>query len=151
VACGTPLRTTGPCPTSTDQIGILLSTLREARFADNTVVIGCWRKSMATCSCERGPFGTKMNFFEPACRIPPSSFNAPGTGFAPPASSGIGPPFLTFLPTLAEIANGGSAPTYAAPNRWPEPVAHLCRVAPGPGRSPSVSISRRVPSLPFWS
>src|SRR3984893_928387 len=92
-----------------DQIGILLSTLREARFSDNTVVMVL--ADHGDMLGERGLW-YKMNFFEPACRIP-LIVHAPGR-FAPRRvveSASL----LDVLPTLAEIANGGAAPLYAAP------------------------------------
>ena len=92
-----------------DQIGILLSTLREARFSDNTVVMVL--ADHGDMLGERGLW-YKMNFFEPACRIP-LIVHAPGR-FAPRRVAESAS-LLDVLPTLAEIANGGSAPTYAAP------------------------------------
>ena len=92
-----------------DQIGILLSTLREARFADNTVVMVL--ADHGDMLGERGLW-YKMNFFEPACRIP-LIVHAPGR-FAPRRVAESAS-LLDVLPTLAEIANGGSAPAYAAP------------------------------------
>jgi choline-sulfatase len=92
-----------------DQIGILLSTLREARFSDNTVVMVL--ADHGDMLGERGLW-YKMNFFEPACRIP-LIVHAPGR-FAPRRVAESAS-LLDVLPTLAEIANGGSAPIYAAP------------------------------------
>jgi choline-sulfatase len=92
-----------------DQIGNLLNTLREARFADNTIVM--LLADHGDMLGERGLW-YKMSFFEGACRIP-LIVHAPER-FAPrrvaePAS------LLDVLPTLAEIANEGKAPRYAAP------------------------------------
>jgi choline-sulfatase len=92
-----------------DQIGILLSTLREARFTDNTIIMVL--ADHGDMLGERGLW-YKMNFFEPACRIP-LIVHAPGR-FAPrrvPESASL----LDVLPTLTEIAHGGTAPSYAAP------------------------------------
>ncbi|HVW69291.1 MAG TPA: choline-sulfatase [Steroidobacteraceae bacterium] len=92
-----------------DQIGTLLETLREARFADNTIIL--LLADHGDMLGERGLW-YKMNFFEPACRIP-LIVHAPGR-FAPrrvPESASL----LDILPTLAEIAHGGCAPEYAAP------------------------------------
>ena len=92
-----------------DQIGTLLSTLREARFADDTIVM--LLADHGDMLGERGLW-YKMSFFEPACRIP-FIVHAPGRFAARrvPESASL----LDVLPTLAEIANGGTAPHYAAP------------------------------------
>jgi len=92
-----------------DQVGILLSTLREARFADNTIVM--LFADHGDMLGERGLW-YKMNFFEPACRIP-LIVHAPGR-FTPrrvlePAS------LLDLLPTLVELGLDGKPPSYAAP------------------------------------
>ena len=50
-----------------DQIGVLLATLADARFADNTVVM--LLADHGDMLGERGLW-YKMSFFEPACRIP---------------------------------------------------------------------------------
>ncbi len=92
-----------------DQIGILLNTLREARFADNTIVMVL--ADHGDMLGERGLW-YKMSFFEPACRIP-LIVHAPGR-FAPRRIAESAS-LLDVLPTLAEIANGGTAPAYAAP------------------------------------
>jgi choline-sulfatase len=92
-----------------DQVGALVSALREARFADNTVIM--LLADHGDMLGERGLW-YKMNFFEPACRIP-LIVHAPGR-FAPHRvleSASL----LDILPTLAELAHGGAAPTYAAP------------------------------------
>jgi choline-sulfatase len=93
-----------------DQVGVLLSTLREARFGDNTVVM--LLADHGDMLGERGLW-YKMSFFEPACRIP-LIVHAPGR-FAPRRvleSASL----LDLLPTLAELAaQGGKAPEYAAP------------------------------------
>jgi choline-sulfatase len=91
-----------------DQVGVLLSTLREARFADNTVVM--LLADHGDMLGERGLW-YKMNFFEPACRIP-LIVHAPGR-FAPRRvleSASL----LDLLPTLVELAQGGQPPSYAA-------------------------------------
>ena len=92
-----------------DQVGVLLSTLREARFADNTIVM--LFADHGDMLGERGLW-YKMNFYEPACRIP-LIVHAPGR-FAPrrvlEAAS-----LLDLLPTLVELGLDGKAPSYAAP------------------------------------
>jgi choline-sulfatase len=50
-----------------DQVGVLLAALADARFADNTIVI--LLADHGDMLGERGLW-YKMNFFEPACRIP---------------------------------------------------------------------------------
>jgi choline-sulfatase len=92
-----------------DQIGNLLSTLREARFADDTIVMVL--ADHGDMLGERGLW-YKMSFFEGACRIP-LIVHAPGR-FAPRRVTESAS-LLDVLPTLAEIANGGKAPPYAAP------------------------------------
>src|SRR5260370_37838645 len=92
-----------------DQIGILLSTLREARFSDNTVVMVL--ADHGDMLGERGLW-YKMNFFEPACRIP-LIVHAPGR-FAPRRVAGSAS-LLDLLPTFAALANNGVEPEYAAP------------------------------------
>ena len=92
-----------------DQVGTLVNALREARFADNTVIL--LLADHGDMLGERGLW-YKMNFFEPACTVP-LIVHAPGR-FTPHrvAESAA---LLDVLPTLAELANGGSAPDYAAP------------------------------------
>ena len=109
-----------------DQVGTLVSTLREARFADNTVVM--LLADHGDMLGERGLW-YKMNFFEPACRIP-LIVHAPGR-FAPHRvleSASL----LDILPTMAELAQDGSAPTYAAPIGGRSLLPAL-KGAPGPG------------------
>src|ERR1700722_7975918 len=92
-----------------DQIGSLLNTLRAARLADNTVVM--LLADHGDMLGERGLW-YKMSFFEGACRIP-LIVHAPQR-FAPRRVAESAS-LLDVLPTLAEIANGGQAPQYAAP------------------------------------
>jgi choline-sulfatase len=92
-----------------DQIGVLINTLKETRFSANTVIL--LLADHGDMLGERGLW-YKMNFFEPACRIP-LIVHAPGRFAArrveEPAS------LLDLLPTLAELTNGGTPPPYAAP------------------------------------
>jgi choline-sulfatase len=92
-----------------DQVGTLVNALREAKFADNTVIL--LLADHGDMLGERGLW-YKMNFFEPACTIP-LVVHAPGR-FAPHRVAESAS-LLDVLPTLAELANGGSAPDYAAP------------------------------------
>jgi choline-sulfatase len=92
-----------------DQVGTLLSTLEEAGFAGNTVVM--LFADHGDMLGERGLW-YKMSFFEPACRIP-LIVHAPGR-FAPHRvleSASL----LDLLPTLVELGSPGEAPSYAAP------------------------------------
>jgi choline-sulfatase len=91
-----------------DQIGVMLATLQETGFADDTVVLVL--SDHGDMLGERGLW-YKMNFFEPACRIP-LIVHAPGR-FAPrrvPASASL----VDILPTLCELA-GDHAARYATP------------------------------------
>jgi choline-sulfatase len=92
-----------------DQIGTLMTTLRETRLDAATIV--CVLADHGDMLGERGLW-YKMSFFEPACRIP-LIVRAPGR-FAPrrienPAS------MLDVLPTLVAIAHGGHPAPLAAP------------------------------------
>jgi len=92
-----------------DQIGTLIFTLKEAKLDANTIVVVL--ADHGDMLGERGLW-YKMNFFEPACRIP-LIVHAPGRfesrRVASPAS------LLDLLPTFAALAHGGAPPTYAAP------------------------------------
>jgi choline-sulfatase len=101
-----------------DQVGALMSTLREARFAEDTIVL--LLADHGDMLGERGLW-YKMNFFEPACRIP-LIVHAPAR-FAPrrvPTSASL----VDVLPTLSELA-GGSATDYATPLDGTSLVAQL--------------------------
>lgn len=92
-----------------DQIGLLLGTLRQTRQDQDTVILVL--ADHGDMLGERGLW-YKMSFFEPACRIP-LIVHAPGR-FAPrrvtsPAS------LLDVLPTLAQLASDGKAPSPAVP------------------------------------
>jgi choline-sulfatase len=93
-----------------DQVGVLMSTLKQARFDENTVVL--LLADHGDMLGERGLW-YKMSFFEPACRIP-LIVHAPGR-FKPhrvPAPASL----LDILPTLAELARtSADTATYAAP------------------------------------
>jgi choline-sulfatase len=91
-----------------DQIGVLLGALADAQFADNTIVL--LLADHGDMLGERGLW-YKMNFFEPACRIPlivhaPARFTA--RRVAESAS------LVDILPTLCELAGYG-ANTYVTP------------------------------------
>ena len=91
-----------------DQIGRLVSTLREATLDANTVILLI--ADHGDMLGERGLW-YKMSFYEPACRIP-LIVHAPGR-FAPRRVAAHAS-LLDLLPTLAEIAGDGKAPSYAA-------------------------------------
>jgi choline-sulfatase len=85
-----------------DQIGLLMSTLADARLADDTIVL--LLADHGDMLGERGLW-YKMNFFEPACRIPlvvyaPQRFAA--TRVKQSAS------LVDVLPTLCELAGEGA-------------------------------------------
>ena len=92
-----------------DQIGSLVATLKEVALDANTVTVVL--ADHGDMLGERGLW-YKMNFFEPAARIPlivhsPGRFAA--RRVAAPAS------LLDLLPTFATLAYNGAAPAYAAP------------------------------------
>jgi len=91
-----------------DQIGVLLAALAEARFAANTVVI--LLADHGDMLGERGLW-YKMNFFEPACRIP-LIVHAPALFGASRVQTSAS--LVDILPTLSELA--GVAPAdFATP------------------------------------
>jgi len=91
-----------------DQIGVLLSTLADARFADNTIVLVL--ADHGDMLGERGLW-YKMNFFEPACRIP-LIVHAPGRFAARRVVNSAS--LVDILPTLCELA-GDKPMNYATP------------------------------------
>jgi len=91
-----------------DQIGVLLAALADARFADDTIVM--LLADHGDMLGERGLW-YKMNFFEPACRIP-LIVHAPGR--FPARRVAHSASLVDILPTLCELA--GIAPSsYATP------------------------------------
>jgi len=91
-----------------EQIGTLLGALADARFAADTIVL--LLADHGDMLGERGLW-YKMNFFEPACRIP-LIVQAPGR-FAPRRVA-TSASLVDVLPTLCELAGGG-ATDYATP------------------------------------
>ncbi len=92
-----------------DQIGAVLTALRQARLEDETVIVLI--ADHGDMLGERGLW-YKMSFFEPACRIPLIVY-APWR-FAPrrvsePAS------LVDLLPTFVALAHGDKPPSYATP------------------------------------
>jgi choline-sulfatase len=91
-----------------DQVGSLITALREARFDENTIVL--LLADHGDMLGERGLW-YKMNFFEPACRIP-LIVHAPGR-FPRHRVAGTAS-LVDVLPTLCELA-GEEATRYATP------------------------------------
>jgi choline-sulfatase len=91
-----------------EQIGTLLAALADARFADNTIVLLI--ADHGDMLGERGLW-YKMNFFEPACRIP-MIVHAPAR-FRPRRVANSAS-LVDLLPTLCELA-GVTPADYAAP------------------------------------
>jgi choline-sulfatase len=91
-----------------DQIGTLMETLRRATLDANTVVVVL--ADHGDMLGERGLW-YKMNFFEPAARIP-LIVHAPGR-FEPRRVSTTAS-LVDLLPTFAALANHGTEPNYAA-------------------------------------
>jgi len=92
-----------------DQVGALLGTLGETGLGDNTIVL--LLADHGDMLGERGLW-FKMNFFEPACRIP-LIVCAPGR-FAPRRVTGHAS-LVDLLPTLVELGGGRSDHEYAEP------------------------------------
>jgi len=89
-----------------EQFGVLLETLRQARLADNTITLVL--ADHGDMLGERGLW-YKMNFFEPACRVP-LIVHAPAR-FAPHRVRQCAS-LVDILPTLIELARlGEQAPT----------------------------------------
>ena len=92
-----------------DQVGALIGALHEARLDASTIVV--LLADHGDMLGERGLW-FKMNFFEPASRVP-LIVCAPGY-FAPRRVAGP-VSLVDLLPTLVEIGTGGSNTEYAAP------------------------------------
>jgi choline-sulfatase len=91
-----------------DQIGVLMAALADARFADDTIVL--LLADHGDMLGERGLW-YKMNFFEPACRIP-LIVHAPGRFAARRVANSAS--LVDILPTLCELA-GDKPVKYATP------------------------------------
>jgi choline-sulfatase len=91
-----------------DQVGSLVTALGEACFAENTIVL--LLADHGDMLGERGLW-YKMNFFEPACRIP-LIVHAPGRFRAHRVAESAS--LVDVLPTLCELAAGAAA-EYATP------------------------------------
>jgi choline-sulfatase len=110
-----------------DQIGVLVNTLHEARFADNTIIM--LLADHGDMLGERGLW-YKMSFFEPACRIP-LIVHAPGRFAHRHVKEHAS--LLDLLPTIAEITNAGTAPGYAAALDGRSLLPALSGAGSGPG------------------
>lgn len=91
-----------------DQIGVMLAALQDAGFADDTIVL--LLADHGDMLGERGLW-YKMNFFEPACRIP-LIVRAPHRFAARRVATSAS--LVDLLPTLCELA-GGDPAWYATP------------------------------------
>jgi choline-sulfatase len=91
-----------------DQVGMLLASLAEAGFADDTIVL--LLADHGDMLGERGLW-YKMSFFEPACRIP-LIVHAPGRFAARRVVHSAS--LVDILPTLCELA-GGKPANFASP------------------------------------
>jgi len=91
-----------------DQIGVLLASLADAGFADDTVVL--LLADHGDMLGERGLW-YKMSFFEPACRIP-LIVHAPGRFAARRVADSAS--LVDILPTLCELA-GVDPTSFATP------------------------------------
>jgi choline-sulfatase len=106
-----------------EQAGAILDVLQQTGLAESTIVVVL--ADHGEMLGERGLW-YKMNFFEPACRVP-LIVHAPGS-FAPrrvrePVS------LADILPTFAELAGGGRVPDYAAPIDGRSLLPHLTGAA----------------------
>jgi choline-sulfatase len=102
-----------------DHVGSLLATLEETGFARETVILVL--ADHGEMLGERGLW-YKMNFFEPACRVP-LLVHAPGL-FAPRAVS-RSVSLIDLLPTLLELAGDGEAPQLATELEGRSLLPHL--------------------------
>ncbi len=91
-----------------DQVGVLMGALSDAGFADDTVVL--MLADHGDMLGERGLW-YKMNFFEPACRIP-FMVHAPRRFAARRVAESAS--LVDVLPTLCELA-GGKGTAFATP------------------------------------
>jgi choline-sulfatase len=104
-----------------DLFGRILATLAAARLDRDTIVMVL--ADHGEMLGERGLW-FKMNFYEPACRVP-LIVHAPGQFAAGRVSFAVS--LADVLPTLAELANDGRAPDYAAAIDGRSLLPHLSR------------------------
>jgi choline-sulfatase len=102
-----------------DQLGSLVTTLKETRRYDDTVIVVL--ADHGEMLGERGLW-YKMSFFEPACRIP-FFMHAPRL-FTPRAVS-QSVSLIDVLPTLVELAGDGAAPQFVTELEGRSLLPHL--------------------------
>ena len=102
-----------------DQFGSLMTTLRETRFADETVIVVL--ADHGEMLGERGLW-YKMSFFEPACRVP-LLIHAPRL-FTPRAVV-QSVSLIDLLPTLLQLAGDGEVPRFATELEGRSLLPHL--------------------------
>lgn len=102
-----------------DQIGKLLTTLKECGLSDNTIVV--FSGDHGDMLGERGLW-YKMSFFEWSARVP-MLVHAPKRYRPGRVSASVST--LDLLPTLVEIAHSGTAPEYAMPIDGRSLLPHL--------------------------
>ncbi len=104
-----------------DQIGALLQALKEARLAEDTIVV-----LLADHGEMLGEHGLwyKMSYFEDACRIP-LMISAPGDFASGTVDKSVS--LLDVLPTLAELGRDGAKPDYVTPIDGASLLPHLQR------------------------
>jgi choline-sulfatase len=103
-----------------DQVGRLLAALEETGLTDKTVVV--FTADHGDMLGERGLW-YKMSWFEGASRVP-LIVHSPGQYTPRRVTASVS--LIDLLPTLAEIANAGKAPDYAAPVDGRSLLPHLC-------------------------
>lgn len=104
-----------------DQFGAVLRALEEAQLADDTIVLVI--ADHGEMLGERGLW-YKMNFFEPACRVP-LLVHAPAHFAAGTVAASVS--LVDLLPTLLELAGEGKAPAYASELEGRSLLPHLAR------------------------
>ncbi|MBV9695723.1 MAG: choline-sulfatase [Gammaproteobacteria bacterium] len=102
-----------------DQFGTVLRALEDAQLAQETIVLVI--ADHGEMLGERGLW-YKMNFFEPACRVP-LLVHAPAHFQAGAVDSSVS--LVDLLPTLLEMAGDGKAPEYASELEGRSLVPHL--------------------------
>jgi len=104
-----------------DQIGAVLGALRDARLAEDTIIL-----LLADHGEMLGEHGLwyKMSYFEGACRIP-LMIHAPGHFASGMVKQSVS--LLDILPTVAELGGDGAAPDYVTPLDGLSLLPHLQR------------------------
>ncbi len=113
-----------------DQVGTLLGVLQDTRLAENTIVM--LLADHGDMLGERGLW-YKMNFFEPACRIP-LIVCAPGRFAARRVAHHAS--LLDVLPTLVELGSEGRGTDYASRPDGRSLAEHLTGAAAPTGEGP---------------